>query len=131
MIVIITPVFNQSHARNLVAMQWLFPASRGLLECFKRVAFPSPHLNMTMVSHLHLSNEHILLIFERLSDLDDIVHLEQSCWNLHSLLEYGQNQLKVFRSAIVWLIYPKSFLLLTNFRFMLDITNITSSYATC
>ena len=40
---------------------------------------------------LMLANKLLLQIFKELGDLDNVLHLGQSCEKLHNLLEFGWN----------------------------------------
>lgn len=55
----------------------------------------------TMFRILDFPNEVVLLIYQRLGDLDDVLHLGRTCRQLYNLLEHGKNRLQIFRSVIV------------------------------
>lgn len=59
------------------------------------------YLNLTMSLILDLPGELLLLIFENLNDLDDVLHLGRACKQLYSCLDGGQNRLRIYKSVIV------------------------------
>ncbi|KAL2371635.1 hypothetical protein BDBG_17381 [Blastomyces gilchristii SLH14081] len=53
-----------------------------------------------MSSILDLPSELLLLIFENLDDLDDVLHLGRACRQLYNCLDGGQNRLRIYKSVI-------------------------------
>ncbi|KJF61224.1 uncharacterized protein CIMG_13520 [Coccidioides immitis RS] len=50
---------------------------------------------------LMLVNELLLQIFKELDDIDDILHLGQTCKHLYNLLKFSHNQVEVFKAVIL------------------------------